>query len=282
MKKLLTVLFLFMFIGTAYAETPITVKIDSSPITFDAEPRIISNRTMVPVRQIFEALGARVEWDGTTRTVTATSPEKTVKMTIGRNEIDVDGRYVLMDTVPVLIENRTFIPARFAAEVFENSVSWEGETRTVNISTATKPSISYYKQYTGRGLQLMYPAEWLLDESFADTLFIDNQPTSYDELGLGMISISAIEYVNSSFSDTVSARYDFLLNDCGYNVTEFQPTNINGYTAQVFRYVDAEGDFVKSYFVAGTQKAYYIEFITDHENAFADIFNAILLTIRLD
>ncbi len=285
MKKLLTILLLFMLLGTAqavYAETPITVNIDSVPVSFDVAPRIIGGRTMVPVRAIFEALGAKVEWEPSTQTVTAEKGIKMISMVIGKKEIAVGDKYILMDAAPMIVENRTLIPARYAAEVFDNTVKWTAETRTVDIISTEQPENFYYKKYHGDEICLMYPADWLFDISYPGTVFIDNQPSSYDELGLGMISISAIDHVSESFSDTVSARYDYLLNDCGYNITEFKATSVNGKNAQLFRYVDAEGDYVLSYFIDGSSKSHYIEFITDSENGFSDIFKNVLSTVEVD
>ena len=49
----------------------VKVKIDGAEITFDVEPEIIDGRTMVPLRKIFEELGALVKWDDETQTVSA-------------------------------------------------------------------------------------------------------------------------------------------------------------------------------------------------------------------
>ena len=53
----------------AYAEDNIAVLINGSEVKFDVAPTLINNRTMVPLRAIFEALGAAVEWNGDTQTV---------------------------------------------------------------------------------------------------------------------------------------------------------------------------------------------------------------------
>lgn len=283
MKRILLLLFILLCTATAvHAEIPITVNVDSVPVKFDVEPRIIDGRTMVPVRAILEALGAKVEWDASTRTVTATTDLKKISMVIGKKEIAVGEKYMLMDTAPIILENRTLVPARYAAEVLENTVKWDASTRTVNIISTEKPKISYYKKYDGAGIHFMYPAEWLLDEGYEGTVFIDNQPVSYDESGLALISVSVVDHVNGAFHSTISTRYDYLLNDCGYNVSEFKATTINGHDAQLFRYIDAEGDYVLSYFVAGSKKSYCIEFITDTENDFSGTFSNVMSTLQVD
>ena len=69
----------------------ITVVLNGETIDFtdDAgnkvDPQLVNNRTMVPLRAIFEALGASVEWDGETQTVTSKKDETTISLTIGNN-----------------------------------------------------------------------------------------------------------------------------------------------------------------------------------------------------
>ena len=76
----------FEVIGTTVATptpTPIKVKVNGNPVVFDQPPVIINNRTLVPLRAIFEAQGAQVNWDGATRTVKATKGSTTITAKIG-------------------------------------------------------------------------------------------------------------------------------------------------------------------------------------------------------
>jgi hypothetical protein len=66
LKRFAVQLFCFLFsilifITPAYAENAITVTIDGNALAFDVPPQLIGGRTMVPMRIIFEALGASVE-----------------------------------------------------------------------------------------------------------------------------------------------------------------------------------------------------------------------------
>ncbi len=281
MKKIISLIIFLMFFQTVYAEKEITVKINSEPVVFDVLPRIIDSRTMVPVRAIFEALGAQVQWDGETRTVTAQNGARIVSMTIGRNEIAVGNEIIVMDTVPIIIDNRTLIPARFAAEAFDSSVLWDGENKIVNITTGEKPKIQYFKRYYNGLYSILYPSDWYLDHTYPEMIFIDNQGDIYEEHGMGMISVTHMEFVNQSFADTVSARYDYLIGDCGYNITEFKNTKVNGCDAAIFKYPDNDGDYVTSYLICGNGTAYFIEFYSDTEAAFKDIYDIVLSSFML-
>ena len=67
-------------IGMAEENGIISVNIDGNPILFDVPPQLIDSRTMVPLRAIFEALGAVVSWDNSSQTITATKENIIVKM----------------------------------------------------------------------------------------------------------------------------------------------------------------------------------------------------------
>ena len=68
--------------NTAFANENVTVQLNGEVLEFDVQPQIINGRTLVPMRVIFENLGAAVEWDDNTRTVTAQNDNITVRITI--------------------------------------------------------------------------------------------------------------------------------------------------------------------------------------------------------
>ena len=111
----------------------IKVLLDGSRIEFDQQPVIENGRTLVPLRKIFEALGASVEWDENTRTVTSVKDGVTVVLTIGSNIMYVNGNSVELDVPAQIIGDRTLAPVRAVAEGFNCKVDWENDTRTVII-----------------------------------------------------------------------------------------------------------------------------------------------------
>ncbi|MGQ9532395.1 MAG: copper amine oxidase N-terminal domain-containing protein, partial [Desulfotomaculales bacterium] len=66
-------------------EQDIRVQVDGRYLSFDVPPMIENGRTLVPLRALFEALGAEVQWDGETQTVSAVKGDVTVRLTIGSN-----------------------------------------------------------------------------------------------------------------------------------------------------------------------------------------------------
>lgn len=133
-KFLLTSLCSMLFAVNAQASSDITVTLNGSSIDFDVPPQIIDGRTMVPIRAIFERMGAEVTWDDGTKTAVSTKGGNTVKMTLGKKSVSINGSYKEMDTPPVIIDGRILVPARYAAESFGYTVDWQSSTRTVIIS----------------------------------------------------------------------------------------------------------------------------------------------------
>lgn len=99
----------------------------------DTKPLIIDGRTLVPLRAIFNALDMSVQWNGETKTVTANGRGREILLTIGVNEIIVNGESKEIDVPAMLINNRTMVPARAVAQSLGCSVDWLGEERTVVI-----------------------------------------------------------------------------------------------------------------------------------------------------
>ena len=112
----------------------IDVKVNGQSITFDQAPIIDNGRTLVPVRAIFEALGASVEWYSETGTVVSKKGKTTVKMTIGSSTMQKDGKDITLDVPAQLINDRTLVPVRAIAEAFGCNVDWNSNTQTVTIT----------------------------------------------------------------------------------------------------------------------------------------------------
>lgn len=125
-------------VGTAAAAPTITV--DGQQLSFDVPPIIENNRVLVPLRAIFEALGATVSWDQATQTVTATKAGTEIKLTIDQATAYKNGYPVELDAPPKIVNNRTLVPIRFVSEALGAQVTWNGDTQTVTILSAPQPT----------------------------------------------------------------------------------------------------------------------------------------------
>ncbi len=109
----------------------IKVKLNGKRLPFDQAPVVVNGRTLVPLRAIFEALGAAVSWDDTTKTVTATKQNTTVSLTINKADMYVNNKAISLDVAPTLIGGRTLVPIRAVSEAFDCDVEWDDTTKTV-------------------------------------------------------------------------------------------------------------------------------------------------------
>ncbi len=113
----------------------IKVIINGETKSFPVKPYIAGGRTMVPLRGVFESLGANVEWDAGTRTVTAKKSDITVKLRIGNKAASVNGKTVAIDQAPVIKNGYTFVPLRFVSEALGATVNWDPVGYKVTISS---------------------------------------------------------------------------------------------------------------------------------------------------
>ena len=119
--------------GILQIPSGISVILDGEQIQFDQPPIIQNGRTLVPLRAIFEALGADVNWNESSQTITANRGGVEVSLQIGSNVLERNGQNTSLDVPAQLIGGRTLVPARAVAESFGASVSWDEATQVVRI-----------------------------------------------------------------------------------------------------------------------------------------------------
>lgn len=106
-------------------------------------PVILNDYTMVPVRELFEALGCEVIWHDDTCSAEIKNNGVSVTVKIGDRNALVGNEKVLIkepQPMPMLIgyDNtllKTMVPVRFIAEQLGYKVGWDNNTRTVLITT---------------------------------------------------------------------------------------------------------------------------------------------------
>ncbi len=141
MKKITAVvicLFMLCTFFSAYADENVTVYIDGKLINFDVQPIVIDGRTLVPMRKLFEELGATVEWDNDRNTAFAYSKGIYVKMPVGKDYYMIDEIIFSADVPAQEINGRTLVPLRVISEAFGMDVDYDDSTKTVNMTSANK------------------------------------------------------------------------------------------------------------------------------------------------
>ena len=145
MKKLFILLLIFCLSVSALpvcAQEPvITVVVNGKVLETDVAPKLVNNRTMLPMRAIFESLGAKVTWVDTDQLIFATKDDCLVVLSIGYDKMSVQKSNsvatssVHLDTAPFIFNSRTLVPVRAVAEALEADVLWDGDTYTVTVTT---------------------------------------------------------------------------------------------------------------------------------------------------
>ena len=147
MRKYILSLMLFLILMTVdvYAETKnVTVKVDNAVVISPVPAQIVNDRTMLPMRSIFEHIGAKVTWMESEKIIFATKGSFLITMQIDNiimsvQHIENDEIIKIeLDTPPFIVNGSTLVPVRAIAESLGYTVGWDPQTYTVDISTISK------------------------------------------------------------------------------------------------------------------------------------------------
>lgn len=159
MKKILVVIMSFIMVYcfslTAFAGEKVNIFVDGTKL--ENGGILIDGRTLVPVRDISEALGANVTWENTQKQVEISKPMysfgsatgnprielRTISMKIGEKKVKVNGiEFLELDVPAQIIDNKTMVPVRIISEIFETKVEWDAVSQTVKIAKPLNNSFS--------------------------------------------------------------------------------------------------------------------------------------------
>lgn len=114
----------------------IMVTVDGTPVDFQGQqPMSYNGRVLVPLRGVFEQMGAFVNWNPATREVYAMRGHDDVHLAVGSRIATVDGRRLALDAPPRIVNGSTMVPLRFLGESLGADVRWDNPSRLVAIST---------------------------------------------------------------------------------------------------------------------------------------------------
>jgi hypothetical protein len=124
----------------------VRIFVNGSEMHFDQPPIERSNRVFVPLRGIFENLGATVVYDN--GVINATRGSTSVHLVIGSHNAIVNGNPVTVDVAPFVIAGRTLVPLRFIAQSLGAGVDYNYSTHVVTISGGGGGNVSAGVQLT--------------------------------------------------------------------------------------------------------------------------------------
>ena len=117
----------------AAAAGPVTVTVNGSRVSLNPAPTERAGRVFVPLRGVFENLGATVVY--ASGTINATGRGHTVSLRIGSTAATVDGQQQTLDVAPFIIGASTYVPLRFVSQALGATVNYDGNQNLVAIST---------------------------------------------------------------------------------------------------------------------------------------------------
>ena len=147
-------LIILMLSSTAFAE-PIKVMVENNLLELSVSPVLENGRTLVPLRAIFEAIGAEVGWESSTQTITGSQADNIIILQLNNKIATINGKEVELDVAAKAIDGRTLVPVRFIAESLGAEVGWDQESKTVLINSTiikedkakeTKPPVNKAKE----------------------------------------------------------------------------------------------------------------------------------------
>lgn len=123
-------------------EFPVVLKVDGKSVASDVSPVIIKERTLIPLRAVFESMGAQVTWNESDRIAEVAMGPSAVQLDIDGQAAFVNGNQAAMDVPALIINDRTMIPLRFVGESLNCGIGWDDLTRTVTIQSPVDKNVS--------------------------------------------------------------------------------------------------------------------------------------------
>lgn len=120
--------------GAAHAQNAPRLVLNDQPLRTQIAPVTQQGRVLVPLRDIFENLGARVRYDDFSRTISARRGATVVEMRLGSRRAQVNGATVFLDVPATTVYGRTLVPLRFVSEALGAQVGFNSYRNVVRIN----------------------------------------------------------------------------------------------------------------------------------------------------
>jgi len=127
----------------------VQVRLNDQPLALSAAPLQVNGRTLLPMRDVFESLGASVNWNPAAQSIAAQAGATQIQFGINQRVAYVNGRSVSLDQPAILVGGRAFVPLRFVAQATGARVDWNAPLRLVSISKPLIGSSTRVADYLG-------------------------------------------------------------------------------------------------------------------------------------
>lgn len=209
-KILAAILALLLLIpaGVASAEDDITIMYNGTEIAFTEKNIVMNERTLVQLRPIAEALDLGIEYALESGSVILSNADSVVTFKLNSNIVDVNGTEMTMDVPLIAYNNYTFVPVRNLVEPFGNEIVYDGETKTITITTEEaedEPAEAVNEPKTPLAIS----------NEFKEVFFYQSQPElAFENNGRGYCWACSYAMLFSSLSNEVVTPLDI----ANYNI----------------------------------------------------------------
>ncbi|MDF2877096.1 MAG: hypothetical protein K0S30_192 [Clostridia bacterium] len=129
-------------------EKEISIFLNDSPISVSVNPVMENGTVLVPMRNIFEALGFNITWDSKTNSIQASTEKTTINLTVGSSRATVNTTEKILSSVPQNINGSIMVPLRFISEAAGYAVKWDSTNKKIFITTQTntyEDAVEYFE-----------------------------------------------------------------------------------------------------------------------------------------
>jgi Copper amine oxidase N-terminal domain len=124
--------------GIALAQSDVSVTLNGAPLNLNPAPQERAGRVFVPLRGVFEQLGASVVYDNGTINAQK-GHERSVSLHVGSTQATVDGQSQTLDVAPFIIGASTYVPLRFVSQALGATVNYDATNRVVALGEGGPP-----------------------------------------------------------------------------------------------------------------------------------------------
>ena len=134
---------------------------------------IKDDRTYIPLRAVSENLGYTVQYSAKDKKIDVMNTEHHISMNIGSTILQSDKSKTTMDVAPILIDSKTYLPARYLVEAMNETVQWDGKNRVVLLSSLSAPSTAKgtVKEFNVEGHRFTL----CLPENYQDQIIVEQK-----------------------------------------------------------------------------------------------------------
>lgn len=128
-------------INFAESQVEVNININGSSIIMLSDNQedqlsalIVDDRTMAPIRPIFEKFNLELNWNASDNSILTKAPNgKIIWMQINNNVAKVDGVNYNMDIGPRIIDGKTYVPVKYLFDLLGVEYEWDGDNRIVSV-----------------------------------------------------------------------------------------------------------------------------------------------------